>query len=122
MENRIVTGNLEDDLKLCADADWIIEVVAENLEIKRALLARVAEFASPPFVTRYLRPPVGRISEGLPEEWQQHWAGTHFFNPPRYLNLGRNIPGPRTRTDVIESLTSFATTTCKGVRRCQGYS
>src|ERR1019366_6714306 len=44
LEKRIITGNLEDDLKLCAEADWIVEVVAENLEIKRALLARVAQF------------------------------------------------------------------------------
>src|ERR1700692_2157421 len=47
LENRIVTGNFEDDLKLCAEADWIVEVVAENLDIKRALLAGVAQFRKP---------------------------------------------------------------------------
>jgi 3-hydroxyacyl-CoA dehydrogenase len=47
LENRIVTGNFEDDLKLCAEADWIVEVVAENLEIKRALLSRVAQIRKP---------------------------------------------------------------------------
>src|SRR5260221_12536436 len=109
MENRIVTGNLEDDLKLCADADWIIEVVAENLEIKRALLARVAEVRKPgTFVTTNTSGlPVGRIAEGLPEEWQQHWAGTHFFNPPRYLKLVEIIPGPKTAPEVVATLSEF---------------
>ncbi len=109
LENRIITGNLEDDLKLCAEADWIVEVVAENLEIKRALLARVAEVRKPGTIvtTNTSGLPVRRIAEGLPDEWQQHWAGTHFFNPPRYLKLVEIIPGPATRPDVIEALTQF---------------
>jgi 3-hydroxyacyl-CoA dehydrogenase len=118
LENRIATGNLEDDLKLCAEADWIIEVVAENLEIKRALLARVAAVRKPGTIvtTNTSGLPVGRIAEGLPAEWQQHWAGTHFFNPPRYLKLVEIIPGPATHPDVIESLTRFCDHTLgKGV-------
>jgi 3-hydroxyacyl-CoA dehydrogenase len=108
-ENRIVTGNLEDDLKLCAEADWIIEVVAENLEIKRSLLARVAEVRKPGTIvtTNTSGLPVHSIAEGLPAEWQNHWAGTHFFNPPRYLKLVEIIPGPATHPDVIEALTQF---------------
>ncbi len=109
LESRIVTGNLDDDLKLCAEADWIIEVVAENLEIKRALLARVAEFRKPGTIvtTNTSGLPVHSIAEGLPDEWQQHWAGTHFFNPPRYLKLVEIIPTPATLPDVIESLAEF---------------
>jgi 3-hydroxyacyl-CoA dehydrogenase len=108
-ENRIVTGNLEDDLNLCAEADWIIEVVAENLEIKRALLARVAQVRKPGMIvtTNTSGLPVHSIAEGLPAEWQNHWAGTHFFNPPRYLKLVEIIPGPATHPDVIEALTQF---------------
>jgi 3-hydroxyacyl-CoA dehydrogenase len=109
LESRIVPGNFEDDLKLCAEADWIIEVVAENLEIKRALLARVAQVRKPGTIvtTNTSGLPVRSIAEGLPEEWQQHWAGTHFFNPPRYLKLVEIIPGPATRHEVIETLTQF---------------
>ena len=109
LEQRIVTGNFDDDLKLCAEADWIIEVVAENLEIKRALLARVALVRKPGTIvsTNTSGLPVRTIAEGMPEEWQQHWAGTHFFNPPRYLKLVEIIPGPATRPDVIEALTDF---------------
>ncbi|HTC64236.1 MAG TPA: 3-hydroxyacyl-CoA dehydrogenase NAD-binding domain-containing protein [Candidatus Saccharimonadales bacterium] len=109
VENRIVTGNYEDDLKLCAEADWIIEVVAENLEIKRALLSRLAAVRKPGTIvtTNTSGLPVHSIAEGMPEEWQQHWAGTHFFNPPRYLKLVEIIPGTATLSGVIETLADF---------------
>jgi 3-hydroxyacyl-CoA dehydrogenase len=109
LENRIVTGNLEDDLKLCAEADWIVEAVAENLEIKRALFSRVARVRKPGTIvtTNTSGLPVRRIAEGMPEEWQQHWAGTHFFNPPRYLKLVEIIPGAATHPEVIEALSEF---------------
>jgi 3-hydroxyacyl-CoA dehydrogenase len=118
LENRIITGNFEDDLKLCAEADWIIEVVAENLEIKRALLSRVAAIRKPGTIvtTNTSGLPVRRIAEGMPEEWQQHWAGTHFFNPPRYLKLVEIIPGVATSLEVIETLSEFCDHTLgKGV-------
>src|SRR5712672_1344732 len=109
LEKRIITGNFDDDLKLCAEADWIIEVVAENLEIKRALLARVAQVRKPGTIvtTNTSGLPVRSIAEGMSEEWQQHWAGTHFFNPPRYLKLVEIIPGPMTSPEVIETLSEF---------------
>jgi 3-hydroxyacyl-CoA dehydrogenase len=109
LENRIVTGNFEDDLKLCSEADWIVEAVAENLEIKRSLFSRVAQFRKPGAIvtTNTSGLPVRRIAEGMPEEWQQHWAGTHFFNPPRYLKLVEVIPGAATRPEVIETLSEF---------------
>jgi 3-hydroxyacyl-CoA dehydrogenase len=109
LEKRIITGNFEDDLKLCAEADWIIEVVAENLKIKRALLVRVAQVRKPGTIvsTNTSGLPVRSIAEGMSEEWQQHWAGTHFFNPPRYLKLVEIIPGPATRPEVIEALADF---------------
>ena len=109
LENRIITGNFEDDLGLCGQADWIIEVVAENLEIKRSLLSRVAAVRKPGAIvtTNTSGLPVRQIAEGMPEEWQQHWAGTHFFNPPRYLKLVELIPGVGTRPEVLESLAAF---------------
>jgi 3-hydroxyacyl-CoA dehydrogenase len=109
LADRIAVGNFDDDLARCAEADWIIEVVAENLEIKKNLLARVAQFRKPGAIvtTNTSGLPVHLIAEGLPEEFQQHWAGTHFFNPPRYLKLVELIPGPKTSPEVIESLREF---------------
>ncbi len=109
LAEKITIGNFEDDLARCAEADWIIEVVAEDLEIKRKLLARVAQFRKPRAIvtTNTSGLPVRLIAEGMNEEFQQHWAGTHFFNPPRYLKLVEVIPGPKTSSDVIETVSEF---------------
>jgi 3-hydroxyacyl-CoA dehydrogenase len=107
--SRIAIGNFEDNLSAIADADWIIEVVAENLEIKRNLLSRVAQFRKPGAIvtTNTSGLPVHLIAEGLPEEFQQHWAGTHFFNPPRYMKLVEIIAGPHSKADVLSTLSEF---------------
>jgi 3-hydroxyacyl-CoA dehydrogenase len=109
LAEKISIGNFEDDLARCAEADWIIEVVAENLEIKRSLLSRVAQFRKPGTIvtTNTSGLPVQLIAEGMPEEFQQHWAGTHFFNPPRYLKLVEIIPGSKTSPEVVETLSDF---------------
>src|SRR5262249_10847485 len=107
--DKISIGNFDDDLARCAEADWIVEVVAENLGIKRNLLSRVAQFRKPGAIvtTNTSGLPVHLIAEGLPDAFQQHWAGTHFFNPPRYLKLVEVIPGPKTAPQVIATLTDF---------------
>jgi 3-hydroxyacyl-CoA dehydrogenase len=109
LAEKISIGNFEEDLARVAEADWIIEVVAENLEIKRKLLARVAQFRKPGAIvtTNTSGLPVHLIAEGMPAEFQQHWAGTHFFNPPRYLKLVELIPGPNTLPDVVSTLSEF---------------
>jgi 3-hydroxyacyl-CoA dehydrogenase len=109
LAGKIAVGNFEDDLPRIAEADWIIEVVAENLKIKRGLLAKVAQYRKPGAIvtTNTSGLPVHLIAEGLPEEFQQHWAGTHFFNPPRYMKLVEVIPGPKTSPDVLAALSDF---------------
>jgi 3-hydroxyacyl-CoA dehydrogenase len=109
LAGKISIANFEDDLPRVAEADWIIEVVAENLEIKRNLLARVAQYRKPGAIvtTNTSGLPVHLIAEGMTEDFQQHWAGTHFFNPPRYLKLVEVIPGPKTLPAVIETLREF---------------
>jgi len=107
---RLITlGNFEDNLAWCAEVDWIIEAVAENLEIKRGLLARVEQHRRPGTLvtTNTSGLPIRLIAEGRSDDFQQHWAGTHFFNPPRYMKLVELIPGPRTRREVLETLDEF---------------
>src|SRR5579863_3412817 len=104
---RLVTpGNLEDNIAWCGQVDWIIEAVAENLEIKRKLFARVQDVRKPGTIVTSNTSglPIHSIAEGLPDGFQEHWAGTHFFNPPRYMKLVELIPGPKTRPEVLESL------------------
>src|SRR5256884_5141314 len=109
LADKIAIGNFEDDLARCAEADWIVEAVAENLEIKRKLLGRVAQFRKPGAIvtTNTSGLPVHLIAEGMSETFQQHWAGTHFSNPPRYLKLVEMIAGPKTSREVIETLNEF---------------
>jgi 3-hydroxyacyl-CoA dehydrogenase len=109
LADRIAIGNFDDDLARCVEADWIIEVVAENLEIKKNLLARVAQFRKPGAIvtTNTSGLPVHLIAEGMSEEFRQHWAGTHFFNPPRYLKLVELIPGAKTAPEVVSTLSEF---------------
>jgi 3-hydroxyacyl-CoA dehydrogenase len=109
LAEKVAIGNFEDDLARVAEADWIIEVVAENLEIKRQLLERVAQFRKPGAIvtTNTSGLPVRLIAEGMSDEFQEHWCGTHFFNPPRYLKLVEIIPGPKTSSDVLETLREF---------------
>jgi len=103
---RLITpGNFDDDLKLLADCDWIVEAVAENLDLKRALLARVEQHRKPGSIvtTNTSGLPVASIVEGMPAEFRRHWFGTHFFNPPRYMRLVEVTATPETdRADLAE--------------------
>jgi 3-hydroxyacyl-CoA dehydrogenase len=104
---RLVTpGNLEDNLAWCGQVDWIIEAVAENLEIKRKLFERVEGARMPGTIitTNTSGLPIHRIAEGHSEDFQGHFAGTHFFNPPRYMKLVELIPGPKTSPEVMAAL------------------
>jgi 3-hydroxyacyl-CoA dehydrogenase len=106
---RITLGNLEDDLPKIAEADWIIEVVAEDLAIKRSLYEKVEKYRRPGtlITTNTSGIPIRFLSEGRSEDFRRHFAGTHFFNPPRYLPLLEIIPGPDTAPEVIAFLMAF---------------
>jgi 3-hydroxyacyl-CoA dehydrogenase len=96
---RLITpGNFDDDLARLGECDWILEAVAENLEIKRTLLTKVAAHRKPGAIvtTNTSGLPVASIVEGMPEEFRRHWFGTHFFNPPRYMRLLEMIATPET--------------------------
>ncbi|HEY4838401.1 MAG TPA: 3-hydroxyacyl-CoA dehydrogenase NAD-binding domain-containing protein [Candidatus Acidoferrales bacterium] len=105
----IQIGNFEDNLDWCAQADWILEVVAENLEIKRALLERVEAHRRPDtFVTTNTSGLcISEIGKTRSLDFRRHWAGTHFFNPPRYMKLVEIIPGPDTLPEVVDALSDF---------------
>jgi 3-hydroxyacyl-CoA dehydrogenase len=105
----ITTGNFEDDLSRLASADWIIEAVVEDLEIKRALLRKVEAARRPGSIvsTNTSGLPVSKIVEGFSEDFRRHWFGTHFFNPPRYMRLLEIIPTPQTDPAALETISRF---------------
>lgn len=109
LERLVTIGNFEDDMKLLSDADWIIEAVAENLEIKRGLLKKVEAARKPGSIvtTNTSGLPVASIAQGFSEEFRRHWFGTHFFNPPRYMRLLEIIPTPETDPAAMETVSHF---------------
>lgn len=102
--NRIEVGNLEDDLHKIKDADWIIEVVIERLDIKKQLFERVEEHRTPGtlITSNTSGIPIHLMLEGRSDDFQKHFMGTHFFNPPRYLRLFELIPHAGTDPSVVE--------------------
>lgn len=105
----ITPGNLEDDLDRLAEADWIVEVVVERLAVKRGLMSQIAAVRKPGAIvsTNTSGLSIHAIAEGLDEDFQRHFLGTHFFNPPRYLKLLELIPHARTDPALIDFMAAF---------------
>ncbi len=110
LSSLVTIGNFEDDLKRVAEADWIIEAVVEDLEIKRTLLGKVDALREPGTIitTNTSGLPVAKIAEGFPEDFRRCWFGTHFFNPPRYMRLLEIIPTADADPALMEVVAKFA--------------
>ena len=106
---RISTGNTTDDLAKIANADWIIEVVVERLDIKKQVFEQIEKYRKPGtlITSNTSGIPIHFMSEGRSEDFQNHFCGTHFFNPARYLKLFEIIPGPQTSTTVLDFLKEY---------------
>lgn len=109
VKKRISTGNFDDDLQGVSKADWIIEVVVENIQIKNSVFERVEKFRKPGtlITSNTSGIPIGMMLEGRSEDFRKHFCGTHFFNPPRYLKLLEIIPSPETSQEVIDFLMEY---------------
>src|SRR5215207_592599 len=96
---------------MLANADWVIEVIVEKLDIKQSLMAKLAEVVKPQTIvsTNTSGLPIADIADGLGEEFTRRFLGTHFFNPPRYLRLLEVIPHPNTDPEVVQTIVDFAT-------------
>jgi 3-hydroxyacyl-CoA dehydrogenase len=106
---RIEVGNFDDDLGKLHDCDWIIEVIVERLDIKQQLFERVETVRKPGtlITSNTSGIPIEQLSAGRSEDFQAHFCGTHFFNPPRYLPLLEIIPGPQTLPAVLDFFTRY---------------
>ena len=106
---RIETGNFDDDLPRIADCDWIIEAIVERLDIKNQLFERVEQHRKPgTFITSNTSGiPMAVLTQGRSEDFRKHFCGTHFFNPPRYLQLLEIIPGPDTLSEVLDFFVAY---------------
>jgi 3-hydroxyacyl-CoA dehydrogenase len=122
LKTLIKLGNLEDDFGAVAEADWICEAIVENIKIKVDLMTRIDEVRKPNAIvsTNTSGIPVKAIAEGRSKGFKQHFLGTHFFNPPRYLKLLEIIPTADTLKEVTEFFVHFGEFTLgKGVVLCK---
>ncbi|MBA3647494.1 MAG: 3-hydroxyacyl-CoA dehydrogenase [Chitinophagales bacterium] len=105
----ITTGNFTDNMKDIAGCDWIIEVVIENLEVKKNIFEQVEKFRTPGtlITSNTSGIPIHLLAENRSEDFQKNFCGTHFFNPPRYLRLLEIIPTAKTDSGVTDFLVQY---------------
>ncbi|MDH5474907.1 MAG: 3-hydroxyacyl-CoA dehydrogenase/enoyl-CoA hydratase family protein [Cyclobacteriaceae bacterium] len=106
---RISLGNFEDDMPKIKDFDWIIEVVVENLKIKKIVFEQVEKYRKlgSLITSNTSGIPIHLMLEGRSEDFQKNFCGTHFFNPPRYLKLLEIIPTPKTDPEIVSFLMHY---------------
>lgn len=107
--SRITVGNFDDDLPKIKDSDWVIEVIIERLDIKKSMFEKVDNFRKEGTLisSNTSGIPIQLMSDGRSEDFQKHFCGTHFFNPPRYLKLFEIIPGPKTDKSILNFFTLY---------------
>lgn len=107
--SRIKTGNFTDDMAQISTADWIIEVVVERLDIKKTVFDQVEKFrkAGTIISSNTSGIPIHLMLDGRSDDFKAHFCGTHFFNPPRYLQLLEIIPTPATNPEIVDFLMDF---------------
>jgi 3-hydroxyacyl-CoA dehydrogenase len=106
---RITTGNIEDDLHKIKEVDWVMEVVVERLDIKQQVFEKIEKFRTPGtlITSNTSGIPIKFMNEGRSDDFQKHFAVTHFFNPPRYLKLFEVVPGPKCSQEVTDFLMMY---------------
>jgi 3-hydroxyacyl-CoA dehydrogenase len=105
----VALGNFDDDLEQIASADWVIEVVVERLDIKKIVFEKVEKYRKEGTIisSNTSGIPIESILEGRSEDFQANFLGTHFFNPPRYLELFEIIPSSKTKPELVAFLLDY---------------
>ncbi|WP_337019014.1 3-hydroxyacyl-CoA dehydrogenase/enoyl-CoA hydratase family protein [Oceanobacillus massiliensis] len=105
----IATGNLEDNLEQLTEVDWIVEVVVENLEVKKKVFATIDKYRKEDTIVSSNTSGISveAMIEDCSENMKSHFLGTHFFNPPRYLKLLEVIPTKHTDPEVLSFMKQF---------------
>lgn len=119
---RIQPGNFEDHLEVISEADWVCEVIVEQMDIKKEMMGKIEKVRKAGTIVSSNTSglPISQIGEDVSEEFQSHFLGTHFFNPPRYMKLLEIIPTDKTDSGVVEYMSGFCEKILgKGVVQCK---
>ncbi len=105
----IKIGGFDEDFELIKDADWIIEAVVEKLEVKREIFEKVEKYRKKNSIVSSNTSgiPIALLAENRTDEFKEHFLGTHFFNPPRYMKLLEIIPTYWTKKEVVDKIKAF---------------
>ena len=107
--DRVTLGNFKDNMKDIGDSDWVIEVVVENLKIKKQVFDEVEKHRKPGtlITSNTSGIPIHMMLDGRSDDFAKNFCGTHFFNPPRYLKLLEIIPTPKTDPEIVDFLMDY---------------
>jgi len=120
--DRIKLGNFEDDFNLLKEADWICEVIIERMDIKKDMMSRIEKVRKPDTIVSSNTSglPITEIGEECGKDFKEHFLGTHFFNPPRYMKLLEIIPTKHTSKEIACFMHGFCERVLgKGVVLCK---
>lgn len=107
--NRVERGNMEDDLHRISEVDWVIEVVVERLDIKQSVFQKVEKYRKEGTIisSNTSGIPINSMLEDRSDDFKKNFVGTHFFNPPRYLELLEIIPSQDTDPKLVDFLMDY---------------
>ncbi|PAU95882.1 hypothetical protein CK503_02170 [Aliifodinibius salipaludis] len=120
--DRIEPGNFTDDLDIIKEVDWVCEAIIEKMDIKKDMMSQIEDVRTEGTIVSSNTSglPIGDISEDCSDEFKEHFLGTHFFNPPRYMKLLELIPTESTADEVVEYMSRFCERDLgKGVVKCK---
>ena len=120
-EELIHLGNTRDNFNELTECDWIAEAVVERLDIKQALYKKLHDSCkeSAIITSNTSTIPISLLTEGMPQDFCERFAITHFFNPVRFMRLLELVRGEQTREDVMDTLDVFCESMLgKGVVPC----
>jgi len=105
----IKTGNLDENLDVINESEWVIEVIIENLEIKKDLYKKIDEIMQDDLIvsSNTSTIPIKLLSEGLSKKFKKNFLITHFFNPPRYLKLLEIVKSEDTENEIVKEINDF---------------
>lgn len=108
--DRVTPGNIDDDIGLIAECDWIVEAIVERTDLKQALYRKIDAARKPGSVvsSNTSTIPLATLTAGMPEGFAADFLITHFFNPPRYMRLLETVAGPATRPEAVAMIRDFA--------------